>query len=182
MVTSAQTLESLRAKLGDGSLAGHWTLDPGRSTATLKSKSMWGLAPVKGTFGKLDGTATISSAGEATGSIALAADSLDTKMKKRDAHLRSADFFHSEKHPHITFTVDKVVPADGGVTVSGTLTVRDHSRQITFPAAVEMAGDGEIALDATVQVDRSEFGLTWNQLGMASMKNTIGIHVVFTKD
>jgi polyisoprenoid-binding protein YceI len=78
--------------------------------------------------------------------------------------------------------VDKVVPAGEGVTVSGTLTVRDHSRQITFPAKVEMAGDGDIALDATVQVDRSEFGLTWNQLGMASMKNTIGIHVVFTKD
>ncbi len=36
-------------------------------------------------------------------------------------------------------------------------------------------------LDATVQVDRSEFGLTWNQLGMTSMKNTITIHAVFTK-
>jgi polyisoprenoid-binding protein YceI len=182
MGTPAQTSQSLRAKLADGSLAGHWTLDSGRSTATLRSKSMWGLAPVKGTFRKLEGTGTISPAGEATGSVALAADSLDTKMKKRDVHLRSADFFHSEKHPHITFTVEKVVPADDGVTVSGSLTVRDHSRQITFPAAVELAGDGDIALDATVQVDRSEFGLTWNQLGMASMKNTIAIHTVFTKD
>jgi len=182
MAPSAQTSESLRAKLGDGSLAGHWTLDPTRSSATLRSKSMWGLAPVKGTFRKLEGTGTISPAGEASGSIALAADSLDTKMKKRDVHLRSADFFHSEKHPHITFTVDKVVPADGGVTVSGALAVRDRSRQITFPAAVELAGDGDIVLDATVQVDRSEFGLTWNQLGMASMKNTIGIHAVFTRD
>jgi polyisoprenoid-binding protein YceI len=182
MATPAQTSQSLQAKLADGSLAGHWTLDANRSTATLRSKSMWGLAPVKGTFRKLEGTGTISPAGEATGSVALATDSLDTKMKKRDIHLRSADFFHSEKHQHITFTVDKVVPAGEGVTVSGTLTVRDHSRQITFPAKVEIAGDGDIALDATVQVDRSEFGLTWNQLGMASMKNTIGIHVVFTKD
>jgi polyisoprenoid-binding protein YceI len=182
MATSAQTSESLRARLGDGSLAGHWTLDPTRSSATLRSKSMWGLVTVKGTFGRLEGSGVISPEGAVTGSIKLAADSLDTKVKKRDAHLRSADFFHSEKHPHITFTVEKIDPAGQDVTVSGALAVRDHSRQITFPATVEMASDGEIALDATVQVDRSEFGLTWNQLGMSSMKNTIGIHAFFTKD
>jgi polyisoprenoid-binding protein YceI len=182
MATSAQTAESLRAKLSDGSLTGHWTLDPGRSSATLRSKSMWGLVPVKGTFGRLEGTATISPEGEATGSIAVAADSLGTKNSKRDTHLRSADFFLSEKYPHINFSVGKVVPAGEGVTVSGTLTVRDRSQPISFPATADLASDGDIALDATVEVDRSEFGLTWNQMGMASMKNTIAVHAVFTKD
>jgi len=182
MTTPAKTSPSLQAKLGDGSLAGHWTLDSGRSSATLRSKSMWGLMPVKGTFRKLEGAGSISPAGEITGSIALGAESLDTKNKKRDTHLSSADFFHSEKFPQITFSVAKVVPAAEGVTVSGTLTVRDRSRQISFPATVGLAGDNDITLDAAVQVDRSEFGLTWNQLGMASMHNTIGIHAVFTKD
>ena len=41
--------------------------------------------------------------------------------------------------------------------------------------------DGEVALDADVQVNRADFGLTWNQLGMASMNNTITVHAVFTK-
>ncbi len=182
MAASAQTSESLRAKLSDGSLTGHWTLDPGRSSATLRSKSMWGLVPVKGTFRTIEGAGTISAAGDVTGSIALGAESLETKNSKRDTHLRSADFFHSEKFPQITFSVEKVVPADEGVTVSGALTVRDRSRQISFPATVEAAGDGDLALDAAVAVDRSEFGLTWNQMGMASMKNTIAIHAVFTKD
>jgi polyisoprenoid-binding protein YceI len=182
MTTPAQTSASLQAKLGDGSLAGHWTLDSGRSSATLRSKSMWGLVAVKGTFGQLEGSGTISPAGEATGSIALASDSLVTKNKKRDTHLRSGDFFQSEKYPHITFSVAKVVPSGEGVTVSGTLTVRDRSRQISFPATADLAGDGDITLDAAVQVDRSEFGLTWNQMGMASMQSTIGIHAVFTKD
>jgi polyisoprenoid-binding protein YceI len=182
MTTPAQTSESLRAKLGDGSLAGNWTLDSGRSSATLRSKSMWGLVAVKGTFTRLEGSGTISPAGEATGSVALAADSLDTKNKKRDVHLRSDDFFLSEKFPKITFGVEKVVPDGEGVTVSGTLTVRDRSREISFPATASLAADGEIALDATLGVDRSEFGLTWNSMGMASMKNTIGIHAVFTKD
>jgi len=129
-----------------------------------------------------DAASTISPAGEATGSVALAADSLDTKNKKRDVHLRSDDFFLSEKFPKITFGVEKVVPDGEGVTVSGTLTVRDRSREISFPATASLAADGEIALDATLGVDRSEFGLTWNSMGMASMKNTIGIHAVFTKD
>jgi polyisoprenoid-binding protein YceI len=182
MTTPAQTSASLQAKLGDGSLAGHWTLDSGRSSATLRSKSMWGLVSVKGTFRKLEGSGTVSPDGQASGSIALAANSLDTKNKKRDVHLQSADFFLSEKFPQITFSVAKVVPAAEGVTVSGTLTVRDRSRQISFPATVGLAGDGDITLDAAVQVDRSEFGLTWNQMGMASMQNTIGIHAVFTKN
>lgn len=180
MGTPAQTSESLRARLSDGSLVGHWTLDSSRSSATLRSKSMWGLAPVKGTFSRLAGTGTISPAGEVTGSVVIAADSLNTRMKKRDEHLRSADFFLSEQYPDITFAVEKVVPSGQGVTVSGLLTVRDRSRQISFPATVKAAGDGDITLDATVVVDRSEFGLTWNQMGMASMKNTIAIHAVFT--
>jgi polyisoprenoid-binding protein YceI len=183
MATSAgQAPEVLRAQLENGSLAGNWALDPARSTATLQSKSVWGLVPVKGVFGSIEGGGTISPAGEVTGRIALATAALDTKNKKRDIHLRSGDFFLTEKYPAITFTLDKLEPAGDGVTVSGTLTVRETSRPISFPATVALAGDGEVVLDATVQVDRSEFGLTWNQLGMSSMKSTITIHAVFTKN
>ncbi len=178
---SRQTVAALRDQLASGSLAGSWTLDPARSTATLRSKSMWGLAPVKGVFRELDGSGTVSPAGEVAGGIALAAGALDTKNAKRDAHLRSADFFLSEKYPAIIFSLDKLVPAGDGAAVSGTLTVREISRPISFPVSLTVAGDGEVLLDATVQVDRSEFGLTWNQLGMASMKNTITIHAVFTR-
>jgi polyisoprenoid-binding protein YceI len=59
--------------------------------------------------------------------------------------------------------------------------VRDVSRPLSFPATVAMAEDGEVVLDATVPVERSQFGLTWNQLGMASMHSTITIHAVFTR-
>jgi len=86
----------------------------------------------------------------------------------------------SEKHPVITFAVASVSLADGAVTVAGTLTVRDQSRPLTFPATIALEGSTAL-LDATVQVDRSEFGITWNQLGMASMINDITIHAVFTK-
>ena len=182
MTTSAQqTAAALREQLANGSLAGRWTLDPARSTATLHTKSMWGLAPVKGVFRQLEGSGKVSPTGEVTGRIALATGALDTKNARRDTHLRSADFFLSDTYPAITFRLDKLVPADGGVTVSGTLTVREISRPISFPASVTVAGGGEVLLDATVQVDRSEFGLTWNFLGGTAMKNTVTIHAVFTR-
>ena len=176
-----QTEAALRARLTDGSLAGRWTLDPARSTATLRSKSVWGLVPVKGVFHDLEGSGTVSAAGEVTGRIAVAAGSVDTKNAKRDSHLRSADFFLAEKHPAITFSVAAIVPTGRGVTVSGTLTVRDVGRPLSFPATVAQAGGSEVVLDASVPVDRSEFGLTWNQMGMASMHSTIAIHAVFTR-
>jgi polyisoprenoid-binding protein YceI len=182
MTTSAQpALAELQAQLADGSLAGSWTLDSERSTVTLRSKSMWGLIPVKGVFRELEGAATISPAGEITGRLTVAAGSVDTSNSKRDEHLRSDDFFLSEKHPAITFTLSALTLADEGASVSGTLTVREKSQAITFPASVGRLDDGALALDATLQVDRSEFGLTWNQMGMASMKNAITIHAVFTK-
>ena len=179
--SSGQAQAALRAQLENGSLAGNWALDPARSTATLRSKSMWGLVPVKGVFGRIEGGGTVSPAGQVTGRITLPTEALDTKNKKLDTHLRSGDFFLTEKYPAITFALDKLVPADEGVTVSGVLTVREASRPISFPATVTLTGDDEVTLDATVQIDRSDFGLSFNQMGMLSMKNTVTIHAVFTK-
>jgi polyisoprenoid-binding protein YceI len=182
MTTSAgQAPAALRTLLGNGSLAGDWALDPARSAATLRSKHMWGLAPVKGVFRSIEGGGTVSPTGGVTGQIAFATGALDTKSKKRDAHLRSADFFEAEKYPAITFALGKLVPVDEGVTVSGDLTVRDQTRPISFPATVALAGEGEVVLDAAVLVDRSEFGVITNKMGMLSMKNTIAIHAVFTR-
>ena len=182
MTTSAgQVPEALRAQLENGSLAGDWALDPTRSTAALRSKSVWGLVTVKGSFGSIEGGGTVSPAGEVTGRVALATGTLDTGNRKRDAHLRSGDFFLAEKYPAITFTLDKLLPAGEGVAVSGNLTVRDRSRPLSFPAAVTLAGDGEVMLDATVQVDRSQFGLTVNPMGMSSLESTVTIHAVLTR-
>ncbi len=65
--------------------------------------------------------------------------------------------------------------------MSGSLTVRDRTRPVTFDAKVSVISDGEVALDAEVKVNRADFGLTWNQMGMAAMHNTITVHTVFTK-
>ena len=177
--STAPTVDTL---LRDGQLAGSWTLDPSRSQVQLRSKSMWGLVPVKGVFTDVSGTGTVSPSGAVSGTITVAAGSVDTKNKKRDAHLRSADFFDADNHPSITVSVDGITPSETGAQVTGTLAVRDRTRPVSFDAKVSAVDAAEVWLDAEVQVNRADFGLTWNQMGMASMDNTITVHAVFTRE
>ena len=177
--STAPTLDTL---LRDGQLTGSWTLDPSRSQVRLRSKSMWGLVPVKGVFTDVSGTGTVSPSGAVSGTITVAAGSIDTKNKKRDAHLRSADFFDADNHPGITVSVDGITLSGTGAQVTGTLAVRDRTRPVSFDAKVSAVdAAAEIWLDAEVPVNRADFGLTWNQMGMASMDNTITVHAVFTR-
>jgi polyisoprenoid-binding protein YceI len=171
---TAQTL------LADGALAGEWTLDPGASSIRLKSKSIGGLVTVNGVFRQVSGNGTVSVDGEVSGTVTVAAASIDTKNTKRDTHLRSADFFDSDNHPDITFTADGIRLSGPGVAVTGALTVCGRTRPLSFDAAASVHGDGEVWLDAEVRVNRADFGLTWNRLGLVSMKNTLTIHAVFT--
>ncbi|MGF7238668.1 MAG: YceI family protein [Frankia sp.] len=182
MATSEQTTDlKLRSRLADGSLAGSWTMDSARSTVGLRSKSMWGLAPVKGTFGTVSGEGEVSATGEVNGTFTVDSASIDTKSKKRDVHLRSADFFDSETYPHIVFTISGLTLTAESATAAGTLRVRDRTQPLTFPVTISDAGDKAFQLDTEIVIDRSEFGLSWNQMGMASMKNTITVSAVFTQ-
>jgi polyisoprenoid-binding protein YceI len=170
-----------QALLADGKLAGAWTLDGAKSSVGLRTKSVWGLVKVNGTFGQVTGAAVISAAGEATGTITVAAASIDTGVKKRDDHLRSADFFDAAKYPDITFSATSVTLSGENATVAGTLTVRDQTRPVTVSGAVSANGTDEISLDAELPVNRSQYGMSFNQLGMMSMDNVITIHAVFAK-
>ena len=174
------TVPAVQALLKDGALAGAWVLNPRRSSIRLKSKVM-GLVPVSGIFGEVSGNGTVSPDGEVSGTVTVAAASIDTKNAKRDTHLRSADFFDSDNFPDITFTADGIRPSGQGVTVTGALTVRDRTRPLSFDAAASVPGDGEIWLDAETRINRADFGLTWNWMGLASMTSTLTIHAVFIR-
>jgi polyisoprenoid-binding protein YceI len=169
------------ALLADGKLAGAWTLDGAKSTVGLSTKSVWGLVKVKGVFGQVTGAAVISATGEATGTITVAAASIDTGVKKRDDHLRSADFFEAAKYPDITFSAASVALSGESATVTGTLTVRDQTRPVTVSGTVAAHGTDEISLDAALPVNRGHHGMSFNQLGMMSLDNIITIHAVFAR-
>jgi polyisoprenoid-binding protein YceI len=182
MAPSEQTAATaLRELLDDAVLAGEWVLDPSRSTVSLRNRSAGGLVRVNGVFRQVTGNGTVSPAGEVSGTITVAAASIDTGNTRRDKHLRSADFFDSDNYPDITFTAEGIRPSGQGVTVTGTLRVRDRARSLTFDGTAAVPGDGEVWLDAEVPVNRADFGLTWNLMGLVSMNNTLTIHAVFAR-
>jgi polyisoprenoid-binding protein YceI len=136
---------------------------------------------VTGVFREVTGKGTVSPSGKVGGAVTVAAASIDTKNVRRDRHLRSADFFDSGNHPDLTVTVDGIGPSGLGVAVTGVLTVRGRTVPLSFDAAASVPGDGEIWLDAEVHINRADFGLTWNLMGMASMRNSLTIRAVFTR-
>jgi polyisoprenoid-binding protein YceI len=174
------TSTTVQALLQDGKLAGSWTLDATRSEVRLETRHTWGLRPLHGVFRQVAGNGTVTTAGDVSGVVTVAAESIDTKNSIRDRHLRSADFFDVAAHPDLTFAVDGVAPADGGVRVTGRLTIRGRTRPASFDVTVS-ATDDEVRLDGKLQVNRADFGLTWNRMGIASMDNTIVVRAVFTR-
>jgi polyisoprenoid-binding protein YceI len=100
--------------------------------------------------------------------------SIDTANDRRDNHLRTQDFFWTEKYPYITFVSSKVVPgADANhFKVEGDLTIRDVTRPVVLDA--EFLGMGPVSIDkhqmgiqagwlATTTVRRQDFGIVWNK-------------------
>jgi polyisoprenoid-binding protein YceI len=161
---------------------GLWQLDATASTVAVRHKTMWGLVTVKGTFNAVSGQGEVRPDGSAGGTLTLDVASLDTKHKKRDEHLRSADFFDAANHPEITFAARGVQVRDGGtVEVTGQLTVRGISRPQTLGARLVGAAADTLALETEFTVDRAEFGLGWNQLGMMRGLATVTATLHFTR-
>lgn len=161
---------------------GLWQLDASASTVALQHKTMWGLVTVKGTFTGVAGQGEVRSDGSAVGTLTLDAASLDTKHAKRDAHLRSADFFDVDNHPEITFAVRSAeLRADSTVQVVGQLTVRGISRPQSLTARLVQADGDALTVEAELSVDRSQFGMGWNQLGMMRGLTAVTTTLRFTR-
>lgn len=175
------TAPRLRTLLDEGTLAGDWELDAAKSSIRLKNKAIWGLATVNGVFQEISGSGVIAPDGTASGTLTVAAASIDTRNPRRDKHLRSADFLDAGNHPAITFALDTVQPSDQGATITGSLTIRGHSQPLSLQAAAAVLDDGEIRLDTEAVVNRSDYGITWNQLGTIAMNCTLTVHAVFTR-
>jgi polyisoprenoid-binding protein YceI len=87
------------------------------------------------------------------------------KAAKLEGHLKSADFFDTEKFPIATFNITSVSPAAEGAdhthNVSGNLTIKDKSRNIMIPATVEMEGDMVKATTPAFVIDRYQWGVEY---------------------
>lgn len=161
---------------------GIWQLDRAASSVELRHKTFWGLVTVKGAFATFSGEGEVRADGSAAGTVTLDAASLDTKNAKRDAHLRAADFFDTDSHPEITFAADGVERAAGDtVRVAGRLTIRGESRPLSFTARLAPADGEALTLEGEFEVDRDQFGMGWNQLGMMRGLTAVTAKLRFTR-
>jgi polyisoprenoid-binding protein YceI len=127
------------------------------------------ITKVRGRFSDVRGRITISEKPEDSHvEVEIASASLSTGNDDRDAHLRSPDFFDVEHYPTITFTSTAVnALPDATWEVVGDLTVRDTTREVTLQvdfdgADVSPFGDERIGFSAATEINREDFGLTWN--------------------
>jgi polyisoprenoid-binding protein YceI len=149
-------------------VAGVYTIDPMHTTVEFIGRHLM-ITKVRGRFPEVAGTITIDD--EPTKShveVEMQVTSIDTGIPDRDAHLRGSDFFNADVYPTITFKSTKVEAGRSGTwDVTGDLTVRDVTRPITLEvdfdgAAASPFGDERISFSAATEVDREDWGLTWN--------------------
>ena len=165
--------------------SGTWAVDVQRSNVTFTVKHML-LATVKGRFREFDGRLEVGSNG-ARAQGAVNAASVDTNEPVRDGHLRgSADFFDVERFPEIGFSSTRIEDLGGRrMRVVGELTMRGVTREITLDARVDGArreadGDRHLELELRGELNRRDFGLTWNQAleaGGALLGNKVKLNI-----
>jgi polyisoprenoid-binding protein YceI len=162
---------------------GKWALDPKQSSVSFLQKTMWGLVPVKGVFGIVSGAGEIGADGSISGLIEVNAGSVNTKNKKRDVHLRSADFFDVAKYAVITYQVTGASVVEPGSTVAldGELSVAGQQRPLALVADVTDGGADVVTLSVTFPIERADYGLTWNKMGAMRGPTKMTIRAVFTR-
>lgn len=140
-----------------------WRLDPDHSSVEFHVKALWGLATVKGRFTRYQGTLDLS--GTPAVELTAETDSLDTRNKRRDKHLRSPDFFGAEEHPYVRFVSERATLDGERLKLRGRLHARGAAIPLDIEATLRRAGD-ELEFEAVTNADHRRLGITWNLMGM----------------
>ncbi len=150
--------------------AATWNIDTAHTRAGFSVKHLV-ISDVKGEFSKTEGKAQIDEADltRSTVEVTIDAASVDTRDPKRDAHLKSADFFDAAKFPTITFKSTKVEAGkDGALTVTGDLTMHGVTKPVTLEGSVTKAitdpwGLTRRGASFTGKLDRKAWGISWGK-------------------
>lgn len=163
MFAAALTLLSLAA----------WadTLPVDKTHSNVEFKVRHLTSNVRGRFTDFDGTINVDPAKPTAGTVSftIKAASIDTNEPKRDAHLRSEDFFDAAKYPEITFKSTSIKPAGKDrYDVTGTLTMRGVSRQIVLPVTFlgwvkDPWGNTKGGFELETKLNRKDYNIVWNK-------------------
>jgi polyisoprenoid-binding protein YceI len=164
-----------------------WVIDPVHTLVEFAVTRL-GLTLIKGRFEGVSGTIRADEADLSRSSVVVELDaaSLDTGEPRRDKHLRSADFLDVERFPSIRFRSTRVEPEEPDrLRVYGDLTIHGVTKPVTLETQIKGHGpeeDGREAagFSADAQIERQDFGLTWNKqmkTGAVLVGDTVAIHL-----
>lgn len=140
-----------------------WNLDLSHSTLGFTVRHLM-VTKVHGRFAKA--TASFDDA-TSTARAEIDVASIDTRDEKRDAHLRSADFFDVEKFPTLTFESAGIDGSGDHFALNGRLTIHGVTRDVTLSVerlgvAKDPWGNEKVSFEAKTHISRKDFGMTWN--------------------
>jgi polyisoprenoid-binding protein YceI len=168
--------------LNDPDTAGVWSLDSHRSTVGFKIKNFWGLVPVKGHFTDVSGDGQVTGKGAIFGRLDIRVASLRTGIGKRDEHLRSADFFDADRYPDISVVVTAVEPTTAdSADLRATFSIKGVTADVPLPVHVSALADGSLQVSVSTEIDRDQFDIGWNQLGMVAKTATVSADAYFVR-
>jgi polyisoprenoid-binding protein YceI len=145
--------------------AGTWSLDPVHSVVGFEVGYMVGT--FKGRFHDVTATLEVSEEGRGTLEGTAQVASVDVQEPNLTAHLQSPDFFDAERFPELRFRAEDIELADDLVTAEGEITIKGVTKPVTVsgtlsPPIADPWGMQRLGLTVTATVDRTEFGLDWN--------------------
>jgi polyisoprenoid-binding protein YceI len=147
---------------------GDWNLDPGHTTAGFVARHLV-VTKVRGQFTDVAGVIHVGEAPEDSSvEVTIQAASVHTGDARRDEHLRSPDFLDAERFPTLEFRSTSVQGGAERWKVSGDLTVHGVTRPVVLDveyngASASPWGSQVTSFSARTEIDREDFGLTWNQ-------------------
>jgi polyisoprenoid-binding protein YceI len=147
---------------------GTFVLEPNHTTIGFVARHLM-VTKVRGRFEDYTGSITIGETLEDTRAEAtVQTSSISTGSADRDTHLKSGDFFGVEDNPVMTFRTVRILKHSGNdFRVLTELTVNGVTREVEFEVeydgiAIDPWGGERIGLSATAEIDREDFGMTWN--------------------
>lgn len=145
-----------------------WNIDTAHSNVEFVARHLV-VTKVRGHFGKWSGHIEIDTddVTKSSASATFEVDSIDTREAQRDGHLKSADFLDAATFPQVTFTSTKVEKDGSDLKVTGDLTIRGVTKEVTL--AVESHGTNKdpwgntkALFAAKTHINRKDFGVNFN--------------------
>ncbi|MWA08946.1 YceI family protein [Streptomyces sp. BA2] len=142
--------------------SGTYEIDAAASTVRFRTRTVFGLFPVRGTFGISRGRITVADpVEESSVDVTVRTDSFDSGLQRRDRHIASADYLDAAKHPEIEFRGRGVTEsATDTAVLQGELTVRGVTRPLAVSVGSVVLNGRRVTVEGTAIVDRYAFGVT----------------------